>query len=369
MGPRVVVIGPAYLDRVLLIDRPLVEPALGPPLDQSVGGTCGFGENLRLEFVDLTGSILEVEPPPDWPGPTGRILLDRILWNGSTLRRTVQALGWHDDLGGMGAGYAAALGGTLWSALGADGDPTSEAIARLAGRAGLDHRPIRVDGRSADWTLLLTTGEYGDKLAVGFRGCHASLESEAVDPCATFPCDLLVAASIPNRIAARALSAPGARCRVFAPSLSNMIDREPGISEFAGSIDILCCNRQEWESLENREDVAWKVSILVVTEGPSGAWARYTRPDGDAGFLQVAAFPRASPPRDTNHAGEAFAATLVRTLFEENWNPASGVVSDARLDQAMTRASAAAALELDHVRFGFPRPEEIDAAMRAGIVS
>src|SRR5262245_2203907 len=185
MGPRVVVIGPAYLDRVLLIDRPLVEPALGPPLDQSVGGTCGFGENLRLEFVDLTGSILEVEPPPDWPGPTGRILLDRILWNGSTLRRTVQALGWHDDLGGMGAGYAAALGGTLWSALGADGDPTSEATARLVGRAGFDHRPIRVDGRSADWTLLLTTGEYGDKLAVGFRGCHASLESEAVDPCAT----------------------------------------------------------------------------------------------------------------------------------------------------------------------------------------
>ena len=69
---RVLVFGPAYLDRVLYVDRPLIDPELGPPLDQSVDGVWKFGTNSRLELTDPTGYTIEVELPGDWPGPTVR---------------------------------------------------------------------------------------------------------------------------------------------------------------------------------------------------------------------------------------------------------------------------------------------------------
>jgi hypothetical protein len=56
------VFGPAYLDRVLHVDRPLVDPRLGrPPLDQSVDGQWKFGPG--LELVDPEGRTIAVELP------------------------------------------------------------------------------------------------------------------------------------------------------------------------------------------------------------------------------------------------------------------------------------------------------------------
>ena len=153
-------------------------------------------------------------------------------------------MGWSDDLGGMGAGYASALGATLIGALGPEDDPTSRAVVRLLAREGIDHQPIRVPDHAADWTLLVTSGEYGDKLPIGFRGCHAALELASFEPFLAESCDLRVVAAVPNRLAGPLLSAPGARCRLFAPAMRNMRDREFPVSRFAGSIDLLCCNRQ-----------------------------------------------------------------------------------------------------------------------------
>ena len=76
------------------------------------------------------------------------------------------------------------------------------------------------------------------------------------------------------------------------------------------------------------------------------------------------AFPRQRPPRDTNRAGESYAATLLSTLLDHGWNAGSGVVDDGLIRTAARRASAAAALELDRVDFGFPTDAEIDAALR-----
>ena len=366
MSAKVMVFGPAYLDRVLRVDRPLIDPDLGPPLDQSVEGTCGFGDGQDLQLIEPSGTVLDLEVPDTWPGPFGQVKLASELRPVARPRRLVQGLTWSDDLGGMGAGYAAALGGTLHHALGSEDDPVSRAVANLLAREGIVHQPIRIGDHPADWTLLLTSGAHGDKLAIGFRGCHAALAHDAFDPWLTAACDLRVAAGLPNRLAARVLSAPGARCRLFAPAMRNMVDRDCPVSGFAGSIDILCCNRQEWEALADREETAWKVSILVVTDGPAGAWARFTLPSGDPGRLQVPAFPRDRPPADTNRAGEAFAATFVSALLDHGWDPASGVAEPLLVQHAMLRASAAAALVLDRVDFGFPGPAEIDAAMQAG---
>ena len=273
----VAVFGPAYLDRVLRVDRPLIDPGSGPPIDQSVDGVWKFGTNRSIELIDPSGYTLVISVPDDWPGPTGEIHLSRSLRSGTHARRAIQGLEWRDDLGGMGAGYAAALRGTLFSALGTESDPTSQAIAdRLAGM-GVMHNPIRVSAHPADWTLIITSGEFGDKLPIGFRGCHAArLAADSFDVPATQPCDLRVVASLPNSLAARVLRAPGARVRLYAPSMRNMLDRDCPLASFAASIDVLCCNRVEWETLDS-EEAGWLVSILVVTDGAAGSYRAVSR--------------------------------------------------------------------------------------------
>jgi ribokinase len=145
-----------------------------------------------------------------------------------------------------------------------------------------------------------------------------------------------------------------------------MLDLDPKVSSFARDMDILCCNRTEWESLADREEVAWRVSILVVTDGPRGAEIRFTAPNGDTGFLTTPAFPRREPPKDTNRAGESFAATLVTTLLDGGWSP--GTTEEGLIRVAGERASAAAALTIGRVDFGFPTAAEIDEAVRTGHV-
>ena len=369
MNLRVNVFGPAYLDRVLKVDGPLADQALRPPIDQSVDGVLGIGKGLGLELVDSSGGSMAIELPGDWPGPFSVVELNGDLRARALSQHTLRGLCWHDDLGGMGAGYAAALRGTLCCALGPEDDPASRAIVDLLARYGINHRPIWIADRPADWTLLVTSAEHGDKLAIGFRGCHATVEPGAIENLVSTPCDLRIAAALPNRLAAFVLSAPSARCRFFAPSMRNMLDRDPPVSAFASSIDVLCCNRREWEALADREEVAWRVSILVVTEGQAGSSVRFTTPQGEPGIVRLPAFPRSHPPRDTNRAGESFAACLVKTLLSEGWNPATAVADASVMRYAMRRASAAAALVLDRVEFGFPEEEEVEAALRDGKVT
>ncbi len=154
--------------------------------------------------------------------------------------------------------------------------------------------------------------------------------------------------------------------RFFAPAMRNMIDRDCHLLSFPAAIDVLSCNRREWEALEANEEVARLVSILIVTDGPAGSTVRFTTPSGEPGYFHIPAFPRDHPPRDTNRAGEAFGATFVATLLEHGWNAASVVVEESLIRMAAERASAASALVLDRLDFGFPSTEEIDAAPPRG---
>ncbi len=171
-------------------------------------------------------------------------------------------------------------------------------------------------------------------------------------------------ASLPNHLSARVLRTPGAAVRFFAPAIRNMRDRAHPIARFADAIDVLSCNRREWESLDDREEVAWRVSILAITDGPRGSCVRFTTPAGEPGLVTVPAFDRALPPRDTNRAGEAYAATLLTTLLDAGWSP--GVAEEELVAHAARRAGAAAALVLDRLDFGFPAADEIETALRAG---
>lgn len=359
---KILVFGPAYLDRVLKVDRPLIDPAVGGVIDRSAPGRWEeVGGRADLLIVGLDEGDIRVELPPDWPGPVGVIRAgDR---HRGRAPREARGVAWHDDLGGMGSGFAKAFGGTLHLPLGDDTDPINPRVIRLLDDAGIDCRPARIPGRLGEWTLLLTSGEFGDKLPIGFRDPG---QIDQTDPAPEEPCDLLVAASMTNRRAAAALAHPSARVRLFAPAMRNMTDADPSVSAFARDIDILCCNRTEWEALADREEVAWRVPVLAITDGPRGAEIRYTTPTGEAGRLEIPAFPRSHPPKDTNRAGEAFASTLVTSLLDSEWSPDS--TPDDLIRRAAERASAAAALVLDRAEFGFPADEEIERALEEGIV-
>jgi len=161
---------------------------------------------------------------------------------------------------------------------------------------------------------------------------------------------------------------PGGRrsSAVFAPAARNMLDRESPLSGFAASIDLMSCNRQEWESLPDREAVAKAVPVVAITDGPRGSAVRFREPGGRPSAVQIPAFPRSHPPRDTNRAGEAYAASLLATLMDAGWIP--GPSTRSWRDWPPSGASAAAALVLDRVDFGFPSRDEIDGALRAGLV-
>ena len=367
MNRPVTVYGPAYLDRVLRVEQPLLDPRSGPPLDQSVDGVIRIEDGSDLVVRDPSGFEIGIACPIDWPGPTGRIDLNRELRSGTIGRRLVRGVSWQDDLGGMGSGYAKALDGKLVSALGPESDPRSCAISRLLAGAGVRHRAIRLE-HPADWTLLISSGGHGDKLPIGFRGCHASLKPEQLGPIGEVdgPGGILVVAAIPNRLAAYVLKQSLANIRFFAPAMRNMIDTEFPISDFCGAIDLLCCNRLEWEALNRAEEVAWRVSILVITDGPNGSTIRFTKPNGDPGRLNIPAFSRRRPPIDTNRAGESYAAELLSTLVRRNWVAQGGVVDPELIREAAIRASAAAGLVLDRMDFGFPSQAEIDDAIRLG---
>ncbi len=79
MNLSVNVFGPAYLDRVLKVHGPLVDPALGKTIDQSVDGLLGNGDGSGLVLADASGSSISIDPPGGWPGPSGRIKLSGNL--------------------------------------------------------------------------------------------------------------------------------------------------------------------------------------------------------------------------------------------------------------------------------------------------
>ncbi len=353
------VFGPAYLDRVVLVDRPLLANGV---LDRSAMGRWNLQNDSKIVAIEgLTTGTIELEFGDDWPGHRGSLIVGDVSSTESPHR--VRCLSWHDDLGGMGAGYAKAFGARLRLLVGDESDAINTGIlARLAAE-GIVTEPVVQPGRMGEWTLMITSGPHGDKLPIGFRDLSCEPRSLGkADDC----CDLLIVASMTNERAAAALAETGANVKMFAPAMRNMLDRSPSVLEMARHIDILCCNRTEWENLEDREEIAWRVSLLAITDGPNGASLRYLRPNGDAGRLTVPAFPRMRPPRDTNRAGEAFASTLVSTLLENDW--AVETTEPDLLEYAARRASAAAALVLDRVDFGFPSAEEIDAAIDAGVI-
>jgi ribokinase len=358
---KTLVYGPAYWDRVLMIDRPLLP---GQRFDGSVDGTLDNNDGPPALF-DRAGHEIGLLGIDVKSRPLGSISLDCAFAEPQReTGQSVQVISDVDMLGGMGAGFAAALNGTLISALGAVGDPVGDRISAMLAEQGVSHQSIRVTDRTSDWSLIVSSGPFGDKLAVGFRGCHSAVASlKSVATVST--CELLVVAAWPNRLIAEALETP-AQVRLLAPAMRNARDVKPSLASLAGRFDILSLNRSEWAATPHRLSLLNKTPIVVVTDGPLGCEVTFRDRDGSSKVLAFPAFPRQNPPRDTNRAGEAFASTFVKTLLSQGWIPGPADESLVRL--AALRGSAAAALVLDIASFGFASEQQIDQAIRKGVV-
>ncbi len=163
----------------------------------------------------------------------------------ATGRLAIRGIAWHDDLGGMGAGYASALGGWLHSALGPESDPTSDAISgsagpvrdrppghparRSSGRLDLADHQRRVRRQARRWDSGAAMPRW-----IRFR-CHASRRR------ALRPASRRRPAESPGRAGVEGARGPA---RVFlAPAMRNMTDRDHPLGRFAECVDILSCNR------------------------------------------------------------------------------------------------------------------------------
>jgi sugar/nucleoside kinase (ribokinase family) len=238
----------------------------------------------------------------------------------------------------------------------------SKSIDSLLARHHIHHRPLRVLDHKADWTLLLTSGSFGDKLPIGFRGCHDALTALPKPD----KCDLLVFAGLANRLLSKLLSERTADVCLLAPAMRNVVDRQTPLASCLQNVDIISCNRGEWERLANRAEILERTPIVAVTDGAKGGLIYFHDLDRTANTLSFPAFPRTHPPRDTNRAGEAFGSTFVKTLIAGGWMP--GPCSRELIRQAALHASVAAALVIDRLSFGFPSDDTIESALKRGTV-
>ena len=381
----VTVFGPAYIDRVLRVTEPIALEG-HRPIDisiQAISLTTAPGNGLGINAPH--GNSLKIVVPEGWPGPWGTIQLQEDPWptcQHNALRKVVNALAWNEDLGGMGAGYARALGGRLIFAIGQPDDPISDQILKKLTKNEIRCTPVRISAKSADWTLLVTSGAYGDKLAIGFRGCNAALQAKDLPTWdAGQQQDALVVAGLANSLAKKILGITGqsqwdpsqepdhrGTLRIFAPAMRNTSDRANPVAFLARDIDIFSCNLGEWASMTDtdREAVEAEVKLLMVTDAELGATFRVRNGSTLDAPIRIPAFPRMKPPRDTNRAGETFTSTVVQEILNETMNPL--LAGPDWWHRVGRRASAAAALVLDLEHFQFPSGSDVDGALHRGVV-
>ena len=75
--------GPAYLDRVLRVDRPLCDRASGLPWIRAPRESGGSRESSTLGSSIPAGLEIEIALPDGWPGPSGKVRCARPLREGA----------------------------------------------------------------------------------------------------------------------------------------------------------------------------------------------------------------------------------------------------------------------------------------------
>jgi len=348
---RPTIFGPAYLDVVLTLDRPLL--AGGPVLDQSLpAARLTPRDDGVLEVVGPTGDRLVCLLPPDQAEfaascelcepVLARTQPGRIVTGEYPVASAVR------QLGGMGAGYAKALDGLLRMPIG--DDAVGREVLQLLAAHEIDAVPALLPDCPSDTSLLLQSPQ-GDKLAIGVRQAMVRWQVTSEDHALAAEASALVFCGAPNALMATVLEGAPDIPVMCAPALRNVCDRSVPLARLAAKIGYLTLNALEWSQMDGAEEMRRQVPVITVTEGAQGSRILLGERE-----IRIPATPFEGPA-DTNRAGETYAATFFRALLAACPEFPRGVTIEAA-EHSGRLAAVQAAKQLAMREFGFPNEED-----------
>ena len=345
------IFGPAYLDVVLTLDRLLL--AGGPTLDQSLpAARLTPRDDGVLEVVGPTGDRLVFVLPPDQAEFAATCeLCEPVLARTRPGRVVTGEYGVSSavrQLGGMGAGYAKALGGLLRMPVG--DDAVGCEVLQLLAQHEIDAVPAVLPDCPSDTSLLLQSPQ-GDKLAIGVRRAMTRWQAIPEDHALAAQASALVFCGALNALMAAVLEQAPDIPVMCAPALRNVCDRDVPLASLATKIDYLTLNALEWAQLDGAAEMRRQVPVITVTEGAQGSRVLLGERE-----IHIPAVPFTGPA-DTNRAGETYAATFFRDLLAACPEFPRGMTADAA-EHAGRLAAMQAAKQLAMREFGIPSLEE-----------
>lgn len=313
----ILIFGPAYLDVIIEVDGPLVpgDPTLF--LDQSLPATQFVpADDGVLRLCGSNGDRLIFPLPPEGQEAGGTCYLQepvlaRLLDPETliTVAGEYSVTRFTTQLGGMGAGYAKALNGTLRMPLGKDA-VGRRVLAELA-QYEIKAVPSYLPDCSSDSSLVILSVR-GEKLAVGVREAMVRWQVTADDRTLVADASALVFCGAPNKFIAEVLSQRSGIPVMCAPALRNVCDQSMPLANLAVGIHYLTMNALEWENLAVRDQVRAQVPVITITEGPRGSKVLL---HGEEVTIPPAPYEGTA---DTNRAGETYGATFFTTLLNEH---------------------------------------------------
>lgn len=364
------VFGPAYLDNVVRINTPIV-PDRSRIIDIGANGRWTPDASGAIDIFDVDGGRLTIKLPNEQNAISGRYEIQGVLPN-DFFPNCIVADQIDSDLGGMGAGYAAALQARLVYCRGNSEDPITERVKSCLDQYAIENQSVVVSHCNSDWTLLISSGNYGDKMPIGMRGCHDSATVKSLLAAAAIQSpEVVVVASLRNDLMRDLLKFYKNSIRVLAPAIRNCREQAVLLSQCALDCELLTLNEAEWAMLgpSNQQQFMASNAIICVTQGPSGTTINWRVSTGERHFYHEPAFPRTVPPNDTNRAGEAFGSAFLKSLLQSGWCRAYNQPDLEMIQRAARLASVTAGLTINITSFGFPSDDQTRSAIANGMIS
>ena len=215
------------------------------------------------------------------------------------------------QLGGMGAGYAAAFAGVLRAPFGtADAlpDATARQVLHWLAQRQIRVAPAYLPACASDSSLVLLSAR-GDKLAIGVRQAMLRWRAGEEERALVEAADALVFCGAPNALLAEVFSWRPPVPVMCAPALRNVCDTATPLAELAPGIHYLTMNALEWAQLAHREALCRQVPAISITDGPRGSRI----------YCGEQEFAIPAPPfhgtANTNRAGETYGSTFFKVLL------------------------------------------------------
>ncbi len=353
---KTVIFGPAYLDTVVKINGKIIAE-LSAPLDQSLPVISIMpDDSRRVRIVSDIGDDVII-PLADYSACVSGeyrlregILSRRCGDNCPPVKITLTADACFQQLGGMGAGYAKSLGGTLRMPLG--DDSLGENLREMLANCGIVSSPAILPGHTSDSTLLIQS-HTGDKLAAGYRDALLHWQPDEDDFKLAKMAENIIFCGGLNSFTGKILSADINVPVMCAPSMRNIDDTAFPLADFAAKIDYLTMNALEWSHLKRQDEIINNIPLITITDGARGCDIYLY---GKEYFYPALPHPG---PVDTNRAGETYAATIWKAVLA--FCPAfpREKIPESLLARIANIAAKQAHRQLDITNFAFPDDDRI----------